>query len=184
MLGRPLKDERAPVIKYQELVNTTTGELFNAYSKLETRQRSAKPKSPFTNEGLIFMSQAALKTIRNDKRIRKHATTMLVFLDLLGRLDFQNELLISQTAIAKELELTRPQVSRAIRTLCERHTSPQGDTHGPYLLVGDKKQGTCKSYRLNPQIAWKGEAKTHRKALQEMRADNVIPLFAEAEQGE
>ena len=184
MLGRPLKNKRAPLIKYQELVNTTTGEEFHAYSKQETKPRSAKPRSPFTNEGLIFMSQAALKTISNDKRIRKHATTMLVFLDLLGRLDFQNELLVSQTAIAKELDLTRPQVSRAIRTLCERHTSPQGDTHGPYLLVGDKKQGTCKSYRLNPQIAWKGEAKTHRKALQVMRADNVIPLFAEAEQGE
>jgi len=157
-----------------ELVNQSTGEYFDAYPQQEKKPKAAKSKSPFTNEGLCFMSQAALRTIGKDKRIRKHATTLCVFLELLGRLDFQNELLISQTAIAKELDLTRSQVSRAVKTLCE----------GSYLLIGDKKQGTCKSYRLNPQIAWKGEAKTHRKALQEMRADNVIPLFAEAERGE
>ena len=168
-----------------ELVHQETGEVFEAHPMRDKpKPRAALTRSPFTNEGLIFMSQAALKTIKKDKRIRKHATTLLVFIELLGRLDFQNELLISQTTIAKELDLTRPQVSRAIKTLCERHTSPQGDIHGPYLLVGDKKQGTCKSYQLNPQIAWKGKARTHCRALREMRPDNVIELFAEAEQGE
>ena len=156
-----------------ELVNQANGQVFEAHPMRDKpKPRVAKPRSPLTQEGFYTMSQAADEAIAKDKTL--DGVSFRVFHLIKSKLGFQNELLLSQAYIARELDLTRPQVSRAIKTLCD----------GSYLLIGDKKQGSCKSYRLNPQIAWKGEAKTHRKALQEMRADNVIPLFAEAERGE
>ena len=156
-----------------ELVNESNGQVFTAHPMRDKpKPRAAKPKSPFTQEGFNNVSHPAEIAISKDKTLKD--TTRRVFGFIRGHLGYQNEILISQAYIARELEIARSQVSRAIKTLCE----------GSYLLVGDKKQGTCKSYRLNPQIAWRGEAKTHRKALQEMREDNVIPLFAGGERGE
>ena len=156
-----------------ELVNQANGEVFEAHPMRDKpKPKAAKPKSPFTQEGFNNVSHAAEIKISKDKTL--NGNTRRVFGFIRGHLGYQNEILISQAYIAKELGMARAEVSRAVKTLCK----------GSYLLIGDKKQGNCKSYRLNPQIAWRGEAKTHRKALQEMRPDNVIELFAEAEQGE
>jgi|GEM_PF-2172426 len=69
-----------------------------------------------------------------------------VFLMLLGKLDFDNYLRISQKDISEELNIKQPHISRAISELCKKN-----------VLVEGPRAGLNKTYRLNPYIAHKGK---------------------------
>lgn len=77
---------------------------------------------------------------------------------LLDSLDFENRLLINQAAIARELGMHRQHVQRSIKQLLELGA----------LLEGPKI-GQNRSYQLNPNLAWKGSATNHRKALETVK---------------
>jgi len=88
------------------------------------------------------------------------AVAMRVLFALLAKLDFENYLVVSHSELAAELELLRPNVSRAVARLVDEGV----------LLVGPRvhSKGT---YTLNPAYGWKGSARGHQDALQErMRA--------------
>ena len=68
-----------------------------------------------------------------------------VFLKLLGKVDFDNYLTISQSEMANELDMRQSNVSRAIKGLCKRH-----------VIVEGPRAGLNKTYRFNPYIAHKG----------------------------
>lgn len=77
---------------------------------------------------------------------------------LFSKLDFENWLRISQVEIAKELEMKRPNVSKAIKQLYE-----VGIIHkGP-------KVGTSWTYRLDPYFGWKGKASKKKAAEDAIR---------------
>ena len=69
-----------------------------------------------------------------------------VFLKLLSKVDFDNYLRVSQTEIANELSMKRPNVTKAIKALCEKS-----------IIVEGLPAGKFKTYRLNPYIAHKGK---------------------------
>ena len=71
-----------------------------------------------------------------------------VFLALISKVDFDNYLRISQTEMAKELGMSRPNVARAIKGLCNLS-----------IIVEGPRAGLNKTYRLNPYIAHKGKDK-------------------------
>lgn len=64
---------------------------------------------------------------------------------LLSMLDFDNWVFASQSAIARDLGMKQPNVSRAIKGLVDIG----------FLVIGPKR-GTANTYRLNPEYAWKG----------------------------
>ena len=68
-----------------------------------------------------------------------------VFLKLLGKVDFNNYLTISQTQLAEELNMKQPSVSKAIKGLCELN-----------IIIEGPRAGLNKTYRFNPYIAHKG----------------------------
>lgn len=68
-----------------------------------------------------------------------------VLMYLLGKLDFSNYLRITQTDIAKDLDMRQPHVSRAIKALKSLDILAEG----PHV-------GNAKTYRLNPHMAHKG----------------------------
>ena len=68
-----------------------------------------------------------------------------VFLKLLGKLDFDNYLRISQKNISEELDIKQPHVSRAIKALEQRE-----------IIIEGPRAGLNKTYRLNPYVAHKG----------------------------
>lgn len=81
-----------------------------------------------------------------------------VFFLLLTRLDFENRLLINQAEIARELGMHRQHVQRSIKKLLELGAILEGP-----------KVGQNRSYRLNPNLAWRGSAENHKKALEKQR---------------
>lgn len=88
----------------------------------------------------------------------KKVTDVRVFAALMEQLDFDNMILVNQTKIAKDLEIERPNVTSAIKNLIEAGIIEQGPKHGV----------SC-SYRLRPEIGWKGSAQSHVTALDDAR---------------
>ena len=68
-----------------------------------------------------------------------------VFLKLLGRVDFENYLTISQGELAQELGMKQPNISKAIKALREKK-----------VIIEGPRAGLNKTYRFNPYIAHKG----------------------------
>lgn len=77
-----------------------------------------------------------------------------IFLKLLGRLDWENYLVINVTQLATELGRSRPKVSNAIKRLTDAGA-----------LVAGPRSGRLTTYRLSPDVGWKGTHKG-RSALQ------------------
>ena len=88
------------------------------------------------------MYQEAITQIAKEKLPVEQSS---VFLYLLGRVDFDNYLMVSQKEMAKELNIKQQNISRAIRNLCERE-----------IIIEGPRLGLNKTYRLNPYVAHKG----------------------------
>ncbi len=79
----------------------------------------------------------------------------MVFMFLIGSLDYENEIAVSQAEIGSRLGLAKQNVSRAMKRLLAMEVIEEG-----------RKFGSMKSYKLNPSFGWKGKGSNHIKALQ------------------
>lgn len=77
-------------------------------------------------------------------------------------LDYENEVFVSKTDLAKEMGMLRPNLCRAFKKL---------ETHG--LVSERRKVGNMRSYTLNPEIAWRGSGKNHIAALAKFRKEKL-----------
>ena len=83
-------------------------------------------------------------------KLKLTPTDYAVLMILLSRLEYENWIRVSQRTIAEELNLTQPQVSRAIKKLVEKN-----------ILIkeqdpSDERRSLC---RFNPSFGWKGDTK-------------------------
>jgi len=88
-----------------------------------------------------------------------------VLFGLLRRLDFENLIVLSQADLARELNMKRTHVNRSISKLVKIEA-----------LIAGPKMGHHRSYKLNPNLGWKGSAKNHKKALQKRMDDAGISV--------
>ena len=102
------------------------------------------PHRPKIKERFFMGFQDALIEIAKDPEITQEPHKLFLF--LLGNLDYENFIHISQKEIAKELEMQPSHVSRAMSLLCRK-----------YILELAPKTGRTKCYRLNPHYGWKGK---------------------------
>ena len=65
-------------------------------------------------------------------------------------MDFDNYLTISQKELSQELDMKQPNISRAIRALCERK-----------IIIEGPRAGLSKTYRFNPFVAHKGSERNN-----------------------
>lgn len=137
-------------------VDPTTGEVLrDGYVAVLFPKR----QNGFQNGGWFAMAQDALEVLTSLKRVEDFRVLMA----LLQRLDFNNLIQVSQADLARQLEMDRSQVNRAIKRLIELKA----------VLPGPRI-GMLMSYRLNPSFGWKGSAKSHNEALRErMKAARV-----------
>jgi hypothetical protein len=85
----------------------------------------------------------------------------LIFL-LIDKLDFENHLVINKIAIGLELGMARQNVQRSVRRLIELGA-----------IIEGPKNGHSRTYRLNPNFAWRGSGENHLKALAEYREQRM-----------
>lgn len=104
-------------------------------------------------KGWVAMAQPALMALA---RSNLGQQDWRVLAAVLGRLDFENYILLNQAEIASEIGMQRTHVNSSIR-----HLEEIG------VLVRGPKAGRSSTFRLDPSFGWKGSARSHRKALQE-----------------
>ena len=91
--------------------------------------------------------------------LRLPARTLWVRDLLYGLLEFENWIKVDRQAIAKRLKLRPENVSREITKL----------TKMGFLLKGNRSCGSF-SYKLNPDIGWRGKAVEHKTAISQRDA--------------
>lgn len=116
-----------------------------------------KEQSQF-GTGWFKMAQSTMLRV-NAERKTLGLEGIVVFNALMARLDFQNFIQVSQSDIAKELEMKPSNVSRAIKRLVDLG----------FIRTGPKV-GKSYTYQLHPELAWKGRDKHHFGAREAARA--------------
>jgi serine/threonine protein phosphatase PrpC len=106
----------------------------------------------------LAMSQDATAILKQFTRVEDFR----VFFALLEMLDYENLITANQADIARDLNMERAQVNRAIKRLIVKGAILQGP-----------KVGTSRTYRLNPSFGWKGSAKNHVVALDAERKERM-----------
>ena len=133
---KPLYDQAGTLKGY---VDKYTGEEFG-FPVIVGRKRNPYGK------GWVMNSQEAMIILAKDKDIKGETHRVLWFIG--GILDFENWVQLSVTKIAQELELKRPNVSRAIKLLEEKE-----------IILRGPKVGRSYAFMLNPEFGWKGQVK-------------------------
>jgi len=137
------KPENGVILK--EMVDRETGEVFHVPIFIKSTYKGGNFFMAM-QEGFIHLAKLGLR-----------GQEMQVLMLVMGKLDFENWIRVSQTEIAQELDLNRSVVSRAIKRLVE-----EGILHkGP-------KVGTSSTYRLDPGFGVKGRAKNQKKIRDEI----------------
>ena len=115
------------------------------------------------HEGFFMSFQDAIISISEDREMT--GEMLRVWLNLLGRMSFENWVTVPQAELCKALGMQKQNVSRAIRKLTEKG-----------LILKGPKLGRTSAYKLNSNYAWKGKL----KRLGEERTGQVKDFFEEA----
>jgi biotin operon repressor len=122
-----------------------TGEVFDEnVPMLVSRRRTA-----FTGlygERFMIVAQQALANIASDREIT--GATTKVFMYLFSKLDFDNYIQVPQVQIARDLEMYKQDVNKAVKILEKKG-----------ILLEGPKHGRSKFWRLNPEYGYKGNPK-------------------------
>lgn len=106
-------------------------------------------------EGFYTMSQAAADiTAEFFARSKLTGKDAAVLFRLIAVLDQHNYIEINQVEFAKSLAMRKQHVNLSIRKLIELE-----------ILLPGPRVGIHCTYRLNPEIAWKGPNKKHQNAI-------------------
>ena len=116
---------------------------------------SPKRKNGF-QRGWIAMNQIdALDALAN---ANLGGQAYRVLLKLLAKVEFENFIVVSQSEMAKELGMKLPNFNRCLSDLAKEG-----------VILRGPKVGRMGSLKLNPEYGWKGTAKNHIIALDEVR---------------
>jgi len=133
-------------------VNKKTGERKDGYFVYV-----AYPKPKITGNRWIMTFQDSLITIAKDKEFTGPAKTVLFF--LMGNLEFENYIHIKQVDVAKELEMHKTDVSKAMKLLVNKG------------IIMKVKEGATSGYKLNPHYGWKGKVVNRDKEIKRIVVD-------------
>jgi predicted transcriptional regulator len=133
------------MMKRIDQIDTETGEILSQGCLVYV------PRKKHLSYGRWFaMNQDVMAAFKQFKRVEDYR----VLFALLERLDFENFINASQADIAKDLDIDRSNVNRAIKRLI----AAEAILEGP-------KVGINRTYRLNPNFGWKGSVGNHKKAV-------------------
>jgi hypothetical protein len=113
-----------------------------------------------SQDGMVWLSRGVLGQLATERKLS--GQDLGVFLCLLGHLDYENHILTPQSEMADKVGMHRSNFSRAISRLVEIGIVEKGP-----------KIGRMVSLKLNPEYGWKGSAKNHVVALDQIRKDRM-----------
>ena len=111
-----------------------------------------KRRNGFT-DGWVAMAQSPMLELA--KADLGDAARRVLFA-VLGRLDFENWIVVPQAELARLIGMKPSNFSRALKRLLDEK-----------VLLAGPRTGRNATYRLNPAYGWKGSAKAHRQAVRD-----------------
>jgi DNA-binding Lrp family transcriptional regulator len=143
-----------------EQVDKTTGEILEGFvAYVAPRKINGFSKGWFAmGQGEGAARTFASRPVRDELGKEGFA----VLMGVLARLDYENLLVLNQSELARELEMQPSNVNRSIKKLIDLGA-----------LIEGPKIGVSRSYRLSPAFGWKGTARGHVKALDDMRRERM-----------
>ena len=130
-----------------DMINPVTGEIFK--SRGQDGTFVYVPRRPKL-KGWFMAFQEAFTELAKDRELWGQPTAVLHF--LMGKLDFENHILIQQVEIASALNLPKTRVSEAIKKLVDKG-----------VILKGPKVGRTTSYKLNINYGWKGKVVDFQK---------------------
>jgi len=119
-------------------------------------------KSPYS-EWYMGNQRLAREKFAKDKDLKGETHRVLWF--LISILDFENWIQVSITDIAKEIDILRPNVSKAIKLLEKKE-----------IIIRGPKIGCSYSFRFNPDYIWKGDVINLEKYRNEKEQEKITEL--------
>jgi DNA-binding transcriptional ArsR family regulator len=120
------------------LVDKQTGEVVDAIPILVPRRRKLGPEF-FMGIQKSFVALARFDLSRD---------TLRILLYVLGRMEYENHVRVGQSEMARDLEMHKSTVSRALKQLAEEG-----------ILKPTTPFGRSTFYQLDTQLAWRGKAR-------------------------
>ena len=105
-----------------------------------------KTFSHLYGDGWMIAAQQAFTYLATDPDIK--GAEMKTFSYLMGKLDFQNYILVTQKEIIETTGYTKQSIHKAIETLEKKG-----------IIIVGPKAGRSKTWRLNPEFGYKGNPK-------------------------
>lgn len=141
---------RRPEARERTYIDSQTGEMFDLV---------AVPRSTSNHIGgaFVMLTQAAVLDVA--KRTDLTDGDLRLLLALLGRLNWENWLMLDITELATEIGRGRDKTSKGIKRLVDAGVLHRGP-----------KAGRSWTYRLDPELGWKGHPAARPKAIAEARA--------------
>lgn len=139
-----MRSKFIPLGNGEGYVNTSTGEVIDDEGGFFAYVPRRSALSRLYPGGFISMAQDPLLVLLQDKDLTLEPKDVLLY--LCAKLNYDNEILISQIEIAEFLHMKRANVSRAIKLLCDKG-----------ILLRGHKFGRSWSYKLNPTYGYKGD---------------------------
>lgn len=103
-------------------------------------------------EGFFMGYQKAFTEVSQDKELG--IMQVRVWLHFLGRMDFENWIIVPQKEIASTLDMQPADVCRAIKSLVNKE-----------MLIVGPRVGRVYAYRVNKNFAWKGKSENRLKLI-------------------
>ena len=144
--------------KYRDLIATdkVTGEVLDRFPVYCPK----KAHSFFSNVGFSIVSHSALEMLSESDL---DGVTLKVLLRLISTMGMENLIAINQSELANMMGLRKSHFSRSMKVLVEREI----------ILENQEKIGRSKTYRLNPNYAWRGNTTSHIEALENYEDNRV-----------
>jgi predicted transcriptional regulator len=128
-------------------VNCTTGEVMEGVNLfIPTRQK--------LKEDFMLLDLKAMEKLAMDKDIKGEDWRVLAV--LMGRLEYENWLYITQKGLAEILGMKQPTVARVIKKLIDKG-----------IILKGKRLENVNGYRLNAYYGWRGRINKEYKSTYE-----------------
>jgi DNA-binding transcriptional regulator GbsR (MarR family) len=121
---------------------------------------------------MLDVFQESLAIIAKDKDLKGY--TLRVFFVLLSQVSVENYICISHSEIGKITAIDRSNVTKAIGKLVEKQ-----------IIFKSEGKGNVNAYKLNPNIAWKGDVakfEKEKKRYPRLRQRTIPELINELDQ--
>jgi len=125
------------------MVEDKTGEIHDFRENANDRILVVIQQRRKHKERFVMMWDDSLRAIGMDKDLRGRPMAVLIY--IMGSLDFENYVAITQADLSRALDIAPPNVSTAFKLLVQKGILQEGPP-----------TGRTHSYRLNSHYGWKG----------------------------